>query len=425
MTVPFEGLAFSPADILLPQGCDYQKWAVVAYDQYTSQPEYWQRVEECVGAAPSALRLVLPESCLDGPNAETDIIEVNNTMSRYLRENRFRTLEHSMIYVERTLGSGAVRRGLMGKLDLEQYDYENGSGAVARASEETVLSCIPPRMALRKNAPLELPHAVLLADDREDLLFGYLSAHRDEMAPVYDFELMEGGGHLAGWKLGEPHLAQVEAILRCLSDPDVVRRRYASESLGFAFVVGDGNHALVTAKECYERQKRLAPRSEWDELPARYTLVELTNLHDPGLELLPLHRVLRGVEPREVLAALTDRFPRAYYGRGEGHCLSYVYADGDGVVTVPDPTAGLEAGTLQTFLDEYLLSRGGHVDYVEGAEEARCQGCRPGSLAFLMPPVCRERIFENILRDGVLPRKTFSLGRAEDKRFCLEARRIR
>ena len=159
MSAPCREPVFSPADILLPRDCDWRKWSVVACDQYTSQPEYWQRVEEYVGNAPSALRLILPESCLDGPNVETDIVEVNNTMSRYLREERFTVLPNAMIYVERTLDGGKVRRGLVGKVDLEQYDYEPGSGAPVRATEGTVLSRIPPRVAVRKNAPLELPHA--------------------------------------------------------------------------------------------------------------------------------------------------------------------------------------------------------------------------------------------------------------------------
>ena len=198
MRDPFDGLAFRPADILLPQNCDYTKWSVVACDQYTSQPEYWQEVEELVGSAPSTLRLILPESCLDGPSVETDIMEVNNTMTRYLREERFRTLPASLIYVERRLDNLRLRRGLVGMVDLEQYDYEPGAEAQVRATEGTVMARIPPRVAVRKNAPLELPHVMLLADDPEKTVLEPLSARKDQMEKVYDFDLMERGGHIAG-----------------------------------------------------------------------------------------------------------------------------------------------------------------------------------------------------------------------------------
>ena len=183
MFTDFSGLVFSPADILLPRECEYRKWAVVACDQYTSQPEYWQRAEEYVGTAPSALRLILPESCLDGPNVATDIVDVNNTMTNYLREDRFQTFPGAMVYVERTISTGKVRRGLLGKVDLEAYDYESGPAAPVRATEGVVLSRIPPRVAVRKNASLELPHALLLLDDPEDRLMDYLAARTGIWSP--------------------------------------------------------------------------------------------------------------------------------------------------------------------------------------------------------------------------------------------------
>ena len=223
MTQQFDGLAFSPADVLLPQNCAYGKWSVVACDQYTSQPEYWQRVEETVGAAPSALRLILPESCLDGPNVETDIVEVNNTMTRYLREGCFRELPESLIYVERRLSNGRLRRGLVGKVDLEQYDYEPGAAAQVRATEGTVLSRIPPRVAVRKNAPLELPHVMLLADDPNETVIEPLGAQTGEMELLYDFELMEQGGHIKGWRLGGKQMEQVARAMAALAPAEFDR----------------------------------------------------------------------------------------------------------------------------------------------------------------------------------------------------------
>ena len=212
----FHGLAFTPADLLLPRNCDLKRWSVVACDQYTAQPEYWQRVAEFVGTAPSTLALVLPESCLDGPNVGTDIVEVNNNMTRYLREDRFQPIQNAMIYVERRLRGGGVRRGLVGKLDLERYDYETGAQSLIRSTEGVVPARIPPRVAVRKNARLELSHVMVLVDDPEAWLFDPLTAAKDRMEKLYDFSLMEDGGHLTGWKLDEEALAQVASALRRL-----------------------------------------------------------------------------------------------------------------------------------------------------------------------------------------------------------------
>ena len=352
----YEELPFRPADILLPQDCDLSLWSVVACDQYTSQPEYWQRVEERVGSAPSSLRLILPESCLEGPNVETDITEINNTMSRYLRDGRFALYPGSLFYVERTLSSGKTRRGLIGMVDLEQYDYEPGSSAPIRATEGTVLSRIPPRVAVRKNAPIELPHVMLLADDPDKTVIEPLSAHTGDMTPLYDFELMEHGGHIRGWQLSQTQMTQVADALCRLADPEAFRARYhtAPDASVLLFAVGDGNHSLATAKECYQRQKKLTPPEQWASLPARYALVELNNLHDESLEFEPIHRVVFGVEPEDLLAALKEYYPGVHAGKGEGHVFTAVYQGHEQDYTVPHPAAQLAVGTLQTFLDDYL-----------------------------------------------------------------------
>ena len=420
----FDDLAFRPADILLPRDCEYRKWSVVACDQYTSQPDYWQRVEEYVGSAPSSLRLILPESCLDGPNVETDIMDVNNTMTRYLREERFEEYPNALIYVERRLDNLKVRRGLVGMVDLEQYDYEPGSGAAVRATEGTVMSRIPPRVAVRKNAPLELPHVMLLADDPGKTVIEPLAARKDKMQKVYDFDLMERGGHIAGWLLDEESMALVADALSALAQPDTFRAKYGSDNV-MAFAVGDGNHSLATAKECYERQKKLTPKEHWDSLPARFALCELVNLHDPAMEFEAIHRVLFGVEPEQVVEALLKAFPDAFRGEGDGHVLRYLSADGQGAVTVPHPTAQLEVGTLQPFLDAYVKEHGGRIDYIHGADVARALAVRPGNLAFLLPAMGKDQLFPTVIHDGALPRKTFSMGEAHDKRFYLEARKIR
>lgn len=424
----FETLPFRPADILLPQNCDLGLWSVVACDQYTSQPEYWQRVEERVGRAPSSLRLILPESCLDGPSVETDIMEINNTMSRYLREERFALLPQTMIYVERTLHNGKLRRGLVGMVDLEQYDYEPGSPAQVRATEGTVLSRIPPRVAVRKNAPIELPHVMLLTDDPERTVIEPLAREKTGMEQVYDFDLMERGGHLAGWKLGREQLSAVAGALQALADPAAFNARYGTQDQPvLLFAVGDGNHSLATAKECYERQKKLFPPEQWASLPARYALVELNNLHDDSLEFEPIHRVVFGADPEELLDALAAFYPgSSRTDRPEGHRLAWVAGGQEGTVSVPQPSAQLPVGTLQHFLDEYLLSHpGARVDYIHGEDVVRSLSAQPDTVGFLLPAMGKEELFPTVIHDGVLPRKTFSMGEAHDKRFYLEARRIR
>ena len=398
-------LPFLPADILLPRDCAYSKWSVVACDQYTSQPEYWQRVEERVGSAPSTLRLILPESRLEGPDTQTDIMEINSTMSRYLREGRFQVHPDAVFYIERTLDGGKVRRGLVGRIDLEQYDYEPGSAA-----------------------PIELPHVMLLADDPGRTVIEPLSGQTAEMRPLYDFDLMERGGHIRGWELTPAQWEQTVCALAALADPDAFNARYRTSGLPvMLFAVGDGNHSLATAKECYERQKKLCPPEQWDSLPARYALVELNNLHDDSLEFEPIHRVVFGVDQEELLAALTAFYPgSSRTDRPEGHRLAWVAGDQEGTVSVPQPSAQLPVGTLQRFLDEYLLSHpGARVDYIHGEDVVRSLAAQPDTVGFLLPAMGKEELFPTVIHDGVLPRKTFSMGEAHDKRFYLEARRIR
>lgn len=425
MTNKLEGLPFKPANILLPQNCDLPLWSVVACDQYTSQPEYWQRVEERVGKAPSALRLILPESCLDGPSVEMDIMEINNTMSRYLREGRFREFPDAMIYVERTMSNGLVRRGLIGMVDLEQYDYEPGSRSAVRATEGTVMSRIPPRVAVRKNAPIELPHAMLLTDSQD--IIPPLSSQTGAMELLYDFALMEGGGRVTGRLLSR---AQQERTVQAIQE----RKAWADrERDGLLFVVGDGNHSLAAAKACYERRKGLTEPSQWPDLPSRYALCELVDL-DNALEFEPIHRVVFGVKPEALLDAMGRYYPDALRGRqidkeirDKAQCIPFVCREGEGVFALFHSASLTEAGALQDFLDWYLAQNlKVRVDYIHGEAEARALVReRENAVAFLLPPMDREELFPSVLRHGALPRKTFSVGRAQDKRFYLEARRIR
>ncbi len=420
-------IAFSPADILIPYDCGLTKWAVVACDQYTSQPDYWERVDQYVGSAPSTLRMILPESKLESPNVEQEIEKIQQTMKDYLANDRMRCIEDSLVLVERKLSSGKTRFGLVGKLDLEQYSYEKGSGTPIRATEGTVLSRIPPRMKVRRGAEVELPHIMVLIDDPEKTVIEPLCTQppRSNKSPIYMASLMEDGGRIWGYRLSPEQNQAVEDALTALADPKRFEAFYhAPGKPVLTFAMGDGNHSLATAKACWEERKATLSPEEQADHPARYALVELVNLHDESLEFEAIHRVLFDVEPKALLEALLAAYPGAHYGEGEGHQLHYVLAEEEGIVTVPDPKAQLEVGTLQTFLDQYLEDHGGRIDYIHGEDVTRELARQPGAIGFLLPAMGKDQLFPTVIFDGALPRKTFSMGEAQDKRFYLEARKI-
>ena len=460
MNRKFERIAFSPADILLPKGIDLTKWAVIACDQFSSEPEYWEAVEKTVGDAPSTLRLILPEAKLNSPDVDRHIADINAAMERYLKDGLFETLENALIYVERVQSDGKVRAGLVGKIDLEQYNFTPGSGSLVRATEGTVLSRIPPRVKVREDAPIEVPHVMLLMDDPEDTVLGPLNGAMDR-EPLYSFSLQQGGGSIRGWKLSDEQADMVADALAALCTPSEMARKYGiTNENGDAispllFAVGDGNHSLASAKQCYENLKKVTPPETWSDLPARYALVEIVNNHSPALEFEPIHRVLSGINPADFLAAFREAYPnaeerQAQYGAAEentggemetGHTIEFIWQGYDRFWTVPDPTAQLAVGTLQSVIDRYLEAHGGktgisaetgvsaekrvQVDYIHGTETARKLGSRPGCMAFLLPAMEKNQLFKTVMADGVLPRKTFSMGQARDKRYYLEARKIR
>lgn len=426
MNEKFQKLGFYPADILLPKDADMTKWAVVACDQFTSQPEYWQAVEDTVGEAPSTLRMILPEARLNGPSVDSDIAAINDAMKRYLDADVFKTLTDSLIYIERTQSDGKVRHGLIGMVDLDQYDFTPGSGALIRATEGTVLSRIPPRVRVRQDAPIELPHVMLLIDDPDKTVIEPLTDASGGMEKLYDFDLQQEGGHLMGWKLTDGQMDGVADALTGLCADGEMEKKYGMSGVApLLFAVGDGNHSLATAKQCYENLKKVTPESEWAGLPARYALVEVVNNHDDALGFEPIHRCLFGVDPSDFMAAFQAAYPNAYEGKGEGHVIEVVWEGHDGFVTVPDPKVQLAVGTLQGVIDEYLKSHGGEVDYIHGDEVTRDLGGRPGNMGFLLPAMGKEQLFKTVMADGVLPRKTFSMGHAQDKRYYVEARKIK
>lgn len=417
---------FGPADILLPQNCDLTKWSVVACDQYTSQNDYWERVAQTVGDAPSTLKLILPESQLEDGHFEEHVADINRTMDAYLDQGLFRTLPNALIYVERWLDNKKLRRGLVGVVDLECYDYNAGSSSLIRATEGTVITRLPPRVAVRRNASLELPHIMVLVDDPDKQLIEHLTYETDRMEEVYDFDLMERGGHITGYLVPEDLQADVCEILNTLARPHDFARKYDAKGKPvLLFAIGDGNHSLAAAKAAYEEKKQHTPQGQWADLPARYALVELVNLHDESLEFEPIHRVCFDVDADELMKDFLAAYPGAHYGEGEGHTITYVFDTEVGKITIPKPTAQLPVGTLQDFLDQWMQTHSGRIDYVHGDDVTWELGRKPGNIGFLLPAMGKDELFKTVIFDGALPRKTFSMGEAHDKRFYLEARKIK
>lgn len=417
---------FGPADILLPQNCDLTKWSVVACDQYTSQNDYWERVAQTVGDAPSTLKLILPESQLEDGHFEEHVADINRTMDEYLDQGLFRTLPNALIYVERWLDNKKLRRGLVGVVDLECYDYNAGSSSLIRATEGTVITRLPPRVAVRRNASLELPHIMVLVDDPDKQLIEQLTYETDRMEEVYDFDLMERGGHITGYLVPEDLQADVCEILNTLARPHDFARKYDAKGKPvLLFAIGDGNHSLAAAKAAYEEKKQHTPQEQWADLPARYALVELVNLHDESLEFEPIHRVCFDVDADELMKDFLAAYPGAHYGEGEGHTITYVFDTEVGKITIPKPTAQLPVGTLQDFLDQWMQTHSGRIDYVHGDDVTWELGRKPGNIGFLLPAMGKDELFKTVIFDGALPRKTFSMGEAHDKRFYLEARKIK
>ncbi len=414
---------FSPGAVLLPsKNTDMEKWSVVACDQYTSEPEYWSAVSSFVGDSPSTLHVTLPEIYLESGDTTERISAINSNMNDYISSEVFSPAVSKYIYVERTQRDGKVRRGLMGVVDLMEYDYLPTSQTKIRATEGTVISRIPPRVRVRENAPLELPHIMLLIDDREKSVIEPLADITSKLSVAYDFPLMQDSGSIRGFFVNEEEEKRIDAALALLGDKDVFEKKYGVSGKGvLQFAVGDGNHSLATAKECFNRIKETLPESEWETHPARYALVELVNLHDSALEFDAIHRVVFDVNPEHLLAALAEQYELS---ENAEQTFEVITASGKKTIGVANPSSNLTVGTLQKFLDKYIDENGGRIDYIHGADVVERLGSEPGNIGFLLPIIEKNDLFPTVIRDGVLPRKAFSMGHAWDKRFYLEARRI-
>ena len=411
---------FKSADILIPnKDQDFSKWSVVACDQYTSEPRYWDEVKEFVGNAPSTLNITFPEVFLEDNDGDERIKNINATMEKYVSDGIFEELKDSYIYVERTQSDGKVRHGLIGMIDLEEYDYSKGSTSAVRATEGTIIERIPPRQRIRKNATLELPHIMMLVDDIDNLIIAPLKNHTETMRKVYDFTLMQNSGKIKGYLLTDTLKAQVNSELDKLE----AKKREEDSVSPLIFAVGDGNHSLATAKTCWEELKKNG--ADKNSHPARYALVELVNLYDDALVFEPIHRVVFDVDPKNLMHELENYYSELSYNDNGGQEIRYCYGDTKGAVYIKDGKSNLAIGTIQAFIDDYIKEFGGRVDYIHG-ENVVCELAKAkNTIGFMVDGMDKRDLYPTVIKDGSLPRKTFSMGEAADKRFYLEAKKIK
>ena len=406
MSIPFK-----PTNILLPKS-NFEKWAVIACDQFTSDKKYWQETESIVGENISTLKITLPEIYLEEDGVSTRIDSINHEMKRYLDSSVFDLYEDAIIYIERIQPDGRLRQGIIGAVDLEAYDYSRCANTPIRATEGTVLERIPPRVQIRKNAPLELPHIMLLINDVNKKVIEPLKDKKDCMTKLYDFDLIMGGGHITGYLLNKD---QQEDVINGLTE------LYKSEDNPLLFAVGDGNHSLATAKECYEQLKKQNIDNILEH-PARYALAEVGNIHSDALDFEPIYRVLFNVNPTDVLEKMNVFFNR----KSANSVIKYVYGDVEGSVEINIPSDKISTGIIQEFIDDYILSNPEcKVDYIHGIDDVKKLSKEKNTIGFIYDGITKDTLFETVKTTGALPRKTFSMGEARDKRYYLECRKIK
>lgn len=417
-------IPFKRGNILLPKNTDMTKWSVVACDQYTSEPEYWNDVEKIVGDAPSTLKLTLPEIYLEDENISERIAKINSNMKALLDEDFFNEYKDSMIYLERAQSDGKIREGLIGVVDLEAYSYEKGAETPIRATEKTVIERIPPRVKIRENAPLELPHIMILIDDDKKQIIENLKNKVSEDDIVYDFDLMKNGGHVKGYLLNEETMDEVDKGLKELADKEVFAKKYdVNNKEVLLFAMGDGNHSLATAKACYEKLKETMSEEEYLNNPARYALVELVNLHSPALEFEAINRVIFNTNPEKLLNSLKEYYQINKDGNGQK--IEVITNDVDEKWYIENPKSNIAVGSIQIFLDEYLKNNEGKIDYIHGEETTKNLAKQSGNVGFIFEAMPKNELFKTVILDGSLPRKTFSMGHSYDKRYYLESRKIK
>ena len=449
-------LGVVPTKILLPRAdLDPQKWAVVACDQYTSEPEYWEKAAEFVAEAPSTLNIIFPEVYLEQSEEEKNkrIEKINANMGQYLEEGILTETTPSLIYLNRSTKKHPTRQGLVLAVDLEKYNYTLGSQTLIRATEGTVLDRIPPRLKVRAQAPIELPHIMLLIDDPEQTVIEPLAKNLAQFKKVYDFDLMFESGHLTGYQIEQTEI--IEQIFENLSQliaPEKYAVKYNLEAgeNPLLFATGDGNHSLATAKAHWENIKKTLTIEQQEKHPARFALVEVVNIHDAGLEFEPIHRVIFNTNLEEVLGAIdkyttanklilqTDHFDtRAEAETSAKECMN---ANPDGtsqivllqtgpkwmMVHFPRPKYQLTVGTWQDFLDWWIKENSNiKIDYIHDDASVEKLSQIEKNVGCYLPAMHKNELFKTVIKDGALPRKTFSMGSSDEKRFYFEARKIK
>lgn len=414
--------AFHNADILIPnESIDMSKWAVIACDQYTSEPEYWETTENTVAENPSALNLILPEIYLENDNVTEKIENIHSVMNKYIADGIFTEYKNAMIYVERIQSNGIVRKGLIGAIDLEEYDFSKGSTSQVRATEATVIERIPPRIKVRQGASLELPHIMILIDDPDNTVIE--SVDKSAMTKLYDTELMQNGGSITGYLVPEQEQERIDNALSALAEPETFNKKYnLTDSPVLLYAMGDGNHSLATAKEFYEQMKKANPDKDMSNHPARYALAEIVNLHSEALKFEAIYRLVYDVDCDKLIAGLTETLALSHETAEQW--VEIVCNGNSDKLYIHNASSNLSVGSLQNYLDGYIKENGGKIDYIHGIENVKSLAEKHNGIAFILPDMDKSQLFPTVIKDGALPRKTFSMGHADDKRFYIEARKI-
>lgn len=445
----YKNIAIHIPEIMLPaKSVDFCKWSVVACDQYTSQPAYWNDVKSITSGSPSSLHLTFPEIYLKDEDKDERIRNINSTMEKYLQEGILESCKPGFILLDRSTSHSTSRKGLIIALDLEEYDYNKGSQSLIRATEGTVLDRIPPRVRIREHAKIELPHIMVLIDDPEKTVIEPLFEKSDRYEKIYDFELMKKGGRIKGWKIeDDSSIMTIAEALEKLAQPEIFHKKYniAPDKKILLFAVGDGNHSLATAKAHWENTKAANGLDGTADHPARYALVELLNVHDEGIVFEPIHRVLFGIDSASIMQELLNAFNGntevevKYFesaqemkismnntkATGNTHIIPFILEGVQGLLSIKNPVHNLEAGTLQAALDKLILKlKNIEIDYIHGDEVVTGLGSKKGNMGFYLPAMDKQDLFKTVILEGALPRKTFSMGEADEKRYYLECRKI-
>ena len=407
---------FKPTEILIPKVGDMTAWSVVACDQFTSEPEYWEKVHETADGKPSALHLILPEAELSVKDPEAESVIINKTMHKYLNGDVFTAYPDSFVYLERRLADGSLRRGIVGAFDLEYYDWHEGTVSPIRATERTVEDRLPPRVRVREKAELEMPHIMVFMDDAENAVMN--SVRKGEM--LYDFELMQGGGHISGWLVSDNEALQ--SALSSLSVPEMLTEKYGNADAPIIFAMGDGNHSIAAAKQHWENVKKALSPEMLESCPARYALAELVNIHDEAIVFEPIHKLVFDSDPKDFMRAAREYFADRL-GEG-GREISLVTGNGSEKLSVCGLTLGELIGECEKLCVSYTEAHGGKIDYIHGDETLCALASRSGCAGILLPKMDKSELFTSVMKSGPFPKKSFSIGHGPDKRYYLECRKI-